>query len=447
MDCLTKFVSPQLKMLHRGKVRDSIRIDDHTRMIVVTDRISAFNKKIKTPIPTKGAVLNGIANFWFEQTKHIIDNHIIQQVDDYITLVKEAQPIRVEMVVRGYLTGSMWRGYQNGQRVFSGVVVPEGMIKNQKFTSPILTPTTKDEFDTEIDEKGIVEAGLVSYDTYQQMKEVALKIFDFGSKLLDEKGIVLVDTKYEFGLLNGKLIIIDEMHTPDSSRFWSKADYEENPSNANQIDKEYVRQWMLANKVNGEVPDVLAPEVVEETSRRYQEIYETVTGKSFFLVDLPSKVRVYNNLVKAAVIKPGLIGIIMESSSDMDHCQKLKKIIEQYDVCVDMKVFSAHENGESIAELAESYNSSIEPLAVIAVGRPSNGLGSKLAANLSVPVINCPTCSDNTDLLHNENSSLYIADKTPAAAVHVDNVAYAAIRSLNVYSIRERLAYDIQSMK
>ncbi len=147
MDCLTKFISPQLKTIHSGKVRDSIRIDDKTRMIVVTDRISAFNKKIKTPIPTKGAVLNGIANFWFEQTKHIIDNHIIKQVDDYITLVKEAEPIRVEMIVRGYLTGSMWRGYQEGQRKISDVTVEDGMVKNQKFDSPILTPTTKDDFE------------------------------------------------------------------------------------------------------------------------------------------------------------------------------------------------------------------------------------------------------------------------------------------------------------
>ena len=158
MDCLTKFNSPQLKTLHRGKVRDSIRIDDQTRMIVVTDRISAFNKKIKTPIPTKGAVLNGIANFWFDQTKHIVDNHIIQQVDDYITLVKEAVPIRVEMVVRAYLTGSMWRGYEAGQRTFSGVTVGDGMVKNQRFEHPILTPTTKDEDDTEIDEQGILGA-------------------------------------------------------------------------------------------------------------------------------------------------------------------------------------------------------------------------------------------------------------------------------------------------
>ncbi|WMX15446.1 MULTISPECIES: phosphoribosylaminoimidazolesuccinocarboxamide synthase [unclassified Aureispira] len=420
MDCLTKFDSPQLKTLHRGKVRDSIRIDDNTRMIVVTDRISAFNKKIKTAIPTKGAVLNGIANFWFEQTKHIIDNHVIEQVDDYVTLVKEAEPIRVEMVVRGYLTGSMWRGYENGKRQISDVVVPDGMVKNQKFDQPILTPTTKDDDDSEINEQGILEAGLVSAEIYQQMKAKAIELFTFGSEFLAERGIVLVDTKYEFGLLDGKLILIDEMHTPDSSRFWSLEDYQANPSTAEQIDKEFVRQWMLANQVNGEVPTILSPEVVAETSRRYQEIYKAVTGKPFSLVDLPSKVRIYNNLVKAGVLKPGFIGIIMDDEEDLDDCKVLKDLVEEYDLCVDMRVISADRNGERILDLAAVYNTSVEPVAVIAVGPDS--LGMALVANLSVPVID-------------------------GVGASMDSVVRATVSSLNIPSIREQMAQEIVEMK
>lgn len=420
MDCLTKFDSPQLKTLHRGKVRDSIRIDDNTRMIVVTDRISAFNKKIKTAIPTKGAVLNGIANFWFEQTKHIIDNHVIEQVDDYVTIVKEAEPIRVEMVVRGYLTGSMWRGYENGKRQISDVVVPDGMVKNQKFDQPILTPTTKDDDDSEINEQGILEAGLVSAEIYQQMKAKAIELFTFGSEFLAERGIVLVDTKYEFGLLDGKLILIDEMHTPDSSRFWSLEDYQANPSTAEQIDKEFVRQWMLANQVNGEVPTILSPEVVAETSRRYQEIYKAVTGKPFSLVDLPSKVRIYNNLVKAGVLKPGFIGIIMDDEEDLDDCKVLKDLVEEYDLCVDMRVISADRNGERILDLAAVYNTSVEPVAVIAVGPDS--LGMALVANLSVPVID-------------------------GVGASMDSVVRATVSSLNIPSIREQMAQEIVEMK
>ena len=376
MDCLTKFNSPQLKTLHRGKVRDSIRIDDQTRMIVVTDRISAFNKKIKTPIPTKGAVLNGIANFWFDQTKHIVDNHIIQQVDDYITLVKEAVPIRVEMVVRAYLTGSMWRGYEAGQRTFSGVTVGDGMVKNQRFEHPILTPTTKDEDDTEIDEQGILGAGLVSAPIYDQMKEKALAIFNFASIFLGERGIILVDTKYEFGLLDGQLIIIDEMHTPDSSRFWSADDYAKNPTAAAQIDKEFVRQWMLSNKVNGEVPLVLIPEIIAETSNRYQEIYNTVTGQVFNLVDMPSKVRVYHNLVKAGVLKTAVVAIVMDNLSQKSEAARLEKELAAYDLCVQQVLLA------DIDELSATYNQTIEPVAIIALGQTQ----PTLDAHMTVPI-------------------------------------------------------------
>lgn len=304
MDCLTTFDLPQLEVLHRGKVRDSIRIDDHRRMIVVTDRLSAFNKVLDTPIPTKGAVLNGIANFWFDQTRSIIDNHVLEQIDPYATIVSEAKPIRVEMVVRGYLTGSMWRGYEQGERTFSGVTVPDGMKRHQAFERPILTPTTKDKDDTAIDEAGILERGLVSAEIYQQMKLKALELFSFGRQFLAERGIILVDTKYEFGLLDGALILIDEMHTPDSSRFWNVADYQANPAEVEQIDKEFVRQWMLNNKEGGEVPSVLPNAIIQETVRRYREIYERVTGQPFVVPDTPHDLRLKHRLIQLGFIDP-----------------------------------------------------------------------------------------------------------------------------------------------
>lgn len=304
MNCITKLEtnSSKLSFLHRGKVRDSLRVDENTRLIVVTDRISAFNKKIKTPIPNKGAVLNGIADFWFKQTEGIISNHVIRLIDPNLMLVKEAIPIKVEMVVRGYLTGSMWRGYEEGQRNFSGTLVTDGMRKNQSFENPVLTPTTKDDDDTEISPEEIIKTGLVTAEIWTQMKEAALSLFRFGTKYLEERGIVLVDTKYEFGLLDGKLILIDEIHTPDSSRFWRKSDYEANPDNVAQIDKEFVRQWMLANKIEGEVPLVLAPEVVAETTRRYEEIYEMVTGEKLAISPMDLKTRIFQNLEKEGLI-------------------------------------------------------------------------------------------------------------------------------------------------
>ncbi len=304
MNCISKLEtnSPKLQFLHRGKVRDSLRIDAKTRLIVVTDRISAFNKKIKTPIPNKGAVLNGIADFWFQQTQHIIDNHVIRVIDPNLMLVKEAEPIKVEMVVRGYLTGSMWRGYEEGQRLFSGQTVTDGLKKNQAFATPLLTPTTKDDDDTEISPEEIIRRGLVSSDIWEQMKNTALALFRFGSEYLAQRGIILVDTKYEFGLLDGKLILIDEIHTPDSSRFWRKSDYEANPDQAEQIDKEFVRQWMLANKIDGEVPLVLASEVIAETTRRYEEIFEMVTEKALQLPAKDLATRIRQNLEKEQLL-------------------------------------------------------------------------------------------------------------------------------------------------
>jgi phosphoribosylaminoimidazole-succinocarboxamide synthase len=448
METLYYFSSPQLKKIHAGKVRDSIRIDDNKRMIVVTDRISAFNKNLKNAIPAKGGVLNSLTNYWFNKTKHIIDNHLIKQIDDNISIVKEAVPIRVEMIVRGYLTGSMWRGYQEGKRNFSGVSVPDGLIKNQKFPSPILTPTTKDKDDTEITEEEIIKRGLVDEGIYQQMKKKALELFDFGSRYLEEKGIILVDTKYEFGLVNGKLILIDEIHTPDSSRFWNKEDYEKAPESVEQIDKEFVRQWMLKHKQDGKVPDILPPEVVAETSRRYKEIYEIITGEKYEESPLPVQTRIYHNLLNHQYIKPAYIALVMGSKSDVPHAEKIMSHMEKFDIKKQMRIISAHKNGERLVELAQEINHAIEPVSIIAIAGRSNGLGGALAANLNVPVINCPPFSDKTDLMLNINSSLIMPSNTPAVtAVHPDNAALAAVRSLQIPAFKKIMEEDIRLMK
>lgn len=448
METLYYFSSPQLEKIHAGKVRDSIRLDDKQRMIVVTDRISAFNKNLKNAIPAKGGVLNSLTNFWFNKTKHLIDNHLIKQIDNNISIVKEAQPIRVEMIVRAYLTGSMWRGYQKGQRVFSGVKVPDGLTKNQPFPSPILTPTTKDKDDTEITEEEIIERKLVDKVIYQEMKKKALELFDFASRYLEKKGIILVDTKYEFGLIDGKLILIDEIHTPDSSRFWNKENYEKDPKNAEQIDKEFVRQWMLTHKKDGKVPDILSPEVVAETSKRYKEIYKRITGEEYKEPPLPIKTRMYHNLLNEKYIKPGYVALVMGSTSDVPHAEKIISYMEKFDIPKQMRIISAHKNGERLTELAETINHAIEPVSVIAIAGRSNGLGGALAANLNVPVINCPPFRDKTDIMLNINSSLVMPSNTPAATViHPDNAALAAIRSLQIPSFKEQMEEDIQKMK
>lgn len=304
MNTLNHFATPQLQLLHRGKVRDSFRAPSGERLLVVTDRLSAFDSVLETPVAHKGAVLNGLAAFWFEKTQHIIPNHVISLPDPNVTLAQEAEPIRVEMVVRHYLTGSMWRGYQQGQRTFSGVTVPDGLTKHQQFPEPIVTPTTKEESDREITPENLVSEGWVSAEIYEQMRVKSLELFNFASAWMAERGIILVDTKYEFGLLNGELILIDEIHTPDSSRFWSADDYARNPEAVEQIDKEYVRQWLIANKQDGQYPRALTPEVAQEATRRYLDIYERITGQSLPIgSDGDVHARIVSNLVRAGIMK------------------------------------------------------------------------------------------------------------------------------------------------
>lgn len=306
MNTLPHFNTPQLELLHRGKVRDSYRVPSGERLIVVTDRLSAFDSVLETAIPHKGAVLNGLADFWFDKTRDIVANHVIRVVDPNAMLVKEAEPIRVEMVVRGYLTGSMLRGYLQGQRTFSGVSVPDGLTKHQRFPEPLVTPTTKEESDREITPENLVSEGWVAAELYEQMRVVALQLFNFASAWMAERGIILVDTKYEFGLRNGELILIDEIHTPDSSRFWDAADYARNPEEATQMDKEYIRQWLIAHKVDGNYPTALTPEVTAEASRRYLDIYQRITGQPLASageaeVNVPA--RLVQNLVKEGYLQ------------------------------------------------------------------------------------------------------------------------------------------------
>ncbi len=459
MNTLTHFASPQLPLLHRGKVRDSLRAPSGDRLIIVTDRLSAFDSVLETAIPHKGAVLNGLADFWFAKTQHIIPNHVLKLVDANAMLVKEAQPIKVEMIVRQYLTGSMWRGYQAGQRTFSGVTVPDGLTQNQAFPQAILTPTTKEESDREITPENLVSEGWVSKELYDQMGEKSLALFAVGSQLLAEKGIILVDTKYEFGLLDGKLILIDEMHTPDSSRFWAAEEYAANPLTATQMDKEYVRQWLIANKQNGQYPRALTPEVAQEASRRYLDIYQRITGQALPTAEQAAeetpgsgrhdaRARLLANLVQAGIMKDAWVNIVMGSAGDKEHCQNIRKHLEGYDIFTQLRVTSAHKNGEEIVGMAAVWNNSLEPGVLIAVAGLSNGLGGALAANVNVPVISCPPWKDYAELAMNLNSSVVMPSGTPnLTVVRPDNAAQAALRALNVPRLRERLSQEIKATK
>lgn len=444
---LVRFHTPQLVHLHSGKVRDSFRVEPTTRLIVTTDRISAFDRVLQNAIPDKGAVLNGLAAFWFARTSDIVSNHLIKTVDPQACLVREVEPIRVEMIVRGYLTGSMWRRYAQGARVFSGTRVEDGLRQHARFKSPILTPTTKEESDREITPEEIVSSGLVSEALYEEMVRASMRLFEVGTELLAARDILLVDTKYEFGILDGRLMLIDELHTPDSSRFWTAESYERDPLDPFNLDKEFIRAHLLSHGAAGTAA-ALPPEVVEEAAARYREIYRIVTGREVESSHEVAPQRLCANLVREGIIKDGFVVIVMGSPSDAEHCRRIAEVLASYDVFVDMRVVSAHRNPEDIASVLADYADAVEPGAIIAVAGLSNGLGGALAGSTVLPVVNCPPFKDTADLLANLNSSLMMPPGVPAVtATTPHSAALAALRSLNLPRLKDRMRHDMEEMK
>ena len=296
---------------YEGKVRDNYILNGK-RIIITTDRISAFDRVLCT-LPFKGQVLNQTAAYWFEQTKDIIPNHVIEIPDPNVLIAKECKPYAVEMVVRGYLTGvtttSAWYNYERGVRNFCGNILPEGMTKNEKFERPIITPSTKAEkgaHDISVGKDYLIENNFIDEKTYSEMEKTALKLFRFGNELCSKSNLILVDTKYEFGNYKGQLVLIDEIHTPDSSRFWIKGTYEKlftEGKEPEKLDKEYVRQWLSAKGFVGEgniphIPD----EIKIEAAKRYIKAYEMITGRQFIAKAEDISRRVGNNLKKSGYL-------------------------------------------------------------------------------------------------------------------------------------------------
>ena len=286
-----------------GKVRDSYRQKDR-RILVTTDRISAFDCIIGT-IPFKGQVLNQIAAFWFERTKAIAPNHVLDVPDPNVMIVKECQQLALEFIVRGYITGvtktSAWYNYERGVRDFCGNPLAEGLRKDQKFEQPILTPTTKlEKHDRPIARGGAIAEGLIDAQTFDAAADLCFRLFAAGQKHAASRGLILVDTKYELGLWDGKLVVSDEIHTPDSSRYWFADTYEElfkAGKEQRKIDKEYVREWYAAQGFRGEgIPPRLTDEVRVEAAKRYIQAYEIVTGRAFEPVVGPLGDRIRSNL-------------------------------------------------------------------------------------------------------------------------------------------------------
>jgi phosphoribosylaminoimidazole-succinocarboxamide synthase len=277
--------------VYEGKVRDNYT-KDGKRILVASDRLSAFDV-VLCEIPFKGQVLNQLAAHWFEVTKQLAPNHILDVPDPNVTCAVECQPLPVEMIMRGYLTGvtstSIWKNYEQGQRTFGGYALPDGMKKNQPLPVALLTPTTKAEkggHDENITREGLIERGLLDAQTFDTLAEMCRKMFAFGQKRAAERGLILVDTKYELGKTpDGKIVFIDEIHTPDSSRYWYADDYEARLARSEEprgLDKEYVRRWYVDHGYSGQgTPPAIPDDVRMEAARRYIAAYEKVTGKTF----------------------------------------------------------------------------------------------------------------------------------------------------------------------
>jgi phosphoribosylaminoimidazole-succinocarboxamide synthase len=286
---------PGQKSIYKGKVRDVYNIDDKYLLMIVSDRISAFDVVLPKGIPYKGQVLNQIAAKFLDATAEIVPNWKIATPDPTVTFGHKCEPYPVEMIVRAYLTGSSWRTYNAGSREICGIKIPDGMKEHQRFDKPIITPTTKAEqgrHDEDISREEIVSQGLIPEDEYNLIEKYTMDVFLRGSEIAASHGLILVDTKYEFGKKDGKIFLIDEINTPDSSRYFYADEYLERFTNGKpqkQLSKEFVREWLMANGFQGKegqpVPE-MSNEFVNEVSERYIELYEKITGEKFIRADI-----------------------------------------------------------------------------------------------------------------------------------------------------------------
>tara|TARA_R110002072_G_scaffold293232_4_gene462449 strand:+ start:639 stop:1604 length:966 start_codon:yes stop_codon:yes gene_type:complete len=303
------FQIPGQKKVYHGKVRDVYTLENDMLLMIASDRISAFDVILPKGIPFKGQILNQIATKMMDATSDLVPNWLIATPDPNVAIGHACEPFKVEMVIRGYLSGHAAREYKAGKRMLCGVSMPEGMIENDKFPKPIITPATKAEkgnHDEDISKEEILKRGIVSQDDYEILEDYTHKLFERGTEIAAERGLILVDTKYEFGKTKeGKIVLIDEIHTPDSSRYFYAEGYQERQNKGEgqkQLSKEFVRQWLIQNGFQGkegqQVP-FMSDEYVESVSERYIELYENITGEPFIKADVTNIVeRIEKNVMR-----------------------------------------------------------------------------------------------------------------------------------------------------
>ena len=302
----THFKFPKQKSYYKGKVRDVYNIDDKILVMIVSDRISAFDVVLPKGIPYKGQVLNQIASKFLKATEDIVPNWVIAIPDPMVTIGHMCETFKVEMVIRGYLSGHAWREYKSGKRILCGVTMPEGMKENDKFPEPIITPTTKASVghDEDISKEDILKNGIVSKEDYEILEKYTRAVFQRGTEIAAKMGLILVDTKYEFGKKDKVIYLIDEIHTPDSSRYFYMEGYDERQKKGEaqkQLSKEFVREWLMANGFQGKegqkIPE-MTDEIIHSISERYIELYEKIVGEKFIKLDLTDVIgRIETNII------------------------------------------------------------------------------------------------------------------------------------------------------
>jgi phosphoribosylaminoimidazole-succinocarboxamide synthase len=424
---------PELGKPRRGKVRE-VYTNDNGVALIASDRISVFDRILSDPIPDKGRILTQLSLFWFNQTQDIITNHIISHPDPNVLFVKKCTPIMIEVIVRGYLVGSLWRDYKDGKRVKCGIKLPDGLQQNAALPEPIVTPTTKSEHghDEDITEEEIIQRGLATPHNWKIMKEKALQLYNRGQEVLKKRELILVDTKYEFGLdANGNIVLIDEIHTPDSSRFWYQNDLA--CKEVKFPDKEFLREWLRERGFTGDGPVPTIPlEVQQKVRNSYRELYEIITGMTLPHENWNTSKRLIANLKKEKMIRGVFALVIAGSESDSPHVEKILAVLKQHNVPYSAIYASAHKQPKVVVDLIDEYNQSLEPVVWITVAGRSNALSGVVASNTKWPVIACPPFKDYSDYLVNIHSSLQMPSNVPAMTV-VDpgNAALAAVRILN----------------
>ena len=406
---------------YSGKVRDVYEINDELLMMVATDKVSSFDRHIGI-IPGKGELLNKMSDFWFNNTQHIINNHLLS-TNKNIAFTKKCKPIMIEMVVRGYITGntstSLWTHYNKGERVYCGITFPDGLKKNQKLDVPVVTPTTKGVVDKPITPDDIIAEGYMTEDDYNFVKEVALGLFAFGQKVADAAGFILVDTKYEFGRTNdGEIILIDEVHTCDSSRFWLKETYDANFAEGKEpdkLDKDCVRDWVksVCDPYKDEIPKV-PDDIVMKALNSYKLFYDKISAVNMRQIAFPN-----------------IVVILSGSDKDANHVNNLMTFLSKVNSNNNVVsiVASAHKNTQLVLDTIKQYDATLSKVVYITVAGRSNALSGVVAANSARPVIACPPFADKMDMMVNINSTLQCPSYVPVITIlEPINVALAVER-------------------